>query len=200
MTALASIDQAYSHILPPEFFDDNLGLYFIPFPARRNATETWFKGYHALYYLIYQMFASLQDPASPHKLRFDARIQNPAAPRILPTPTTLLEFARQIQVSDETYFAAPDDTDIRSLLDHDYLAHGGRVEFALDAVVAVAKDFSPRPFGDGTFDEERAEPDDPDREAWAALPTCKNDLAWNLVRENLGIGIGSSAHGPYFDM
>ena len=33
---------------------------------------------------------------------------------------------------------------------------------------------------------------------WAALPTCRNDTAWDMVRENMGIGKMSIACGPYY--
>ncbi|KAF7791162.1 hypothetical protein EIP86_002173 [Pleurotus ostreatoroseus] len=188
-------------ILKSDFFEDTIGMDHIPLNLRRNATKTWFKGYHSLFSLIYDMFAVLQDPANPHALPTQVSTEHPAVGYTLPNPATLLEFARIATLPSDIHFPEPDDADVRTLLDRDYLVHGGLVEYALDAVVHLAKEQCPRPIGDGTFDDDRAAPDDPlsRQEAWAALPTCKNDLAWDLVRENMGIGETGPAHGPYLD-
>ena len=86
-------------ILKSDFFEDTIGMDHIPLNLRRNATKTWFKGYHSLFALIYDMFAVLQDPANPHALPAYVSTEHPAVGYTLPNPATLLEFARTLTAS-----------------------------------------------------------------------------------------------------
>ncbi|KAF7791161.1 hypothetical protein EIP86_002172 [Pleurotus ostreatoroseus] len=173
-------DPKFSRALRPEYFDIIMGLDYIPINVRRNVTRTWYKAYQSLFALIHNMLDSLKNPSASHTL---------------PTPASLLEHARTVPVPPYVFGHEHSDTNIRALLDWAYLPHGGRIDFALDAVAARAKESSARPVGDGTFEFEREDAED---EVWAALPTCKNDTAWVMVRENMGIGKMSIARGPYY--
>lgn len=79
-----------------------------------------------------------------------------------------------------------------------FFGKGGKVEHAMDYVLHSAKEQSP--LGDGTWDEmqtEAAAENELSAVAYAALPTCNNDLAFADVAERLGLsnadGFGASA-------
>ncbi|TCD68464.1 hypothetical protein EIP91_010750 [Steccherinum ochraceum] len=75
-----------------------------------------------------------------------------------------------------------------------YLRKSGRVEYALDFVLTWAREQSV--LIDGMFDENMQE-DTGDRisQKWHALPICANDLNFELVRAQ--IGLGRNQIGPY---
>ncbi|KAJ7187765.1 hypothetical protein C8R46DRAFT_1052489 [Mycena filopes] len=71
-----------------------------------------------------------------------------------------------------------------------FFQNGGRTEFAFDAITQGAKDASS--LCDNTMTDTFG--DD-----WASLPTCANDLEFQLVREMLGLHIDGE-WGPYDDI
>ncbi|KAF8066500.1 ankyrin repeat family protein [Lyophyllum atratum] len=68
---------------------------------------------------------------------------------------------------------------------------GGKIEYALDAVTDSAREQSP--LGDSTFEETFE-----DHEEYAPLPTCDNDLEFDLVRRMIGLD-PKLRWGPYYD-
>jgi hypothetical protein len=77
-----------------------------------------------------------------------------------------------------------------------YVNKGGRVEYALDAIIHAAKEQSV--LGDGSFDRLWDNPDDVRDGGMANMPKCANDLAFSLVRKMLGLD-PTFASGPYHD-
>ncbi|KAF9479090.1 hypothetical protein BDN70DRAFT_834943 [Pholiota conissans] len=78
-----------------------------------------------------------------------------------------------------------------------YFNKGGRIEYAWDAVISIAKDQSA--LGDNEFENNWDDPEEPFREGqYANLPKCANDLAFDLVRRKLGID-PMIANGPYYE-
>jgi len=79
-----------------------------------------------------------------------------------------------------------------------YLANGGKVEYALDATVNIAREQSN--LGDGTFEETFEDEYDEEGEepGYAALEKCLNDLEFGIVRRKIGLVAGVS-WGPYED-
>lgn len=71
----------------------------------------------------------------------------------------------------------------------DFASRGGKAEHVLDALTGTAIDQSF--LGDGTFEEDHCE-------SYDELPTCDNDLAFNLVRRKIGLD-PRSAWSPYYD-
>nr|GAT49092.1 ankyrin repeat family protein [Mycena chlorophos] len=71
-----------------------------------------------------------------------------------------------------------------------YFNKGGRIAFAFDAMTSCARDESE--LGDGTHEETFA-----DSEDWKSLPTCANDLQFQLVRVMLGLN-PREQWGPYY--
>lgn len=61
---------------------------------------------------------------------------------------------------------------------YEIFARGGKPEYPIDPATSMAKDTSP--LGDGSFVEE-------DHEPYGDLTACENDLAFELVREKLGL-------------
>nr|GAT49088.1 ankyrin repeat family protein [Mycena chlorophos] len=70
-----------------------------------------------------------------------------------------------------------------------YLQHGGRLEFAFDAIMDGA--YQQSELGDGYHLEVFG-----DYEPWTSLPTCANDLEFQLVRNMLGLN-PKECWGPY---
>jgi hypothetical protein len=78
-----------------------------------------------------------------------------------------------------------------------YIDKGGRVEYALDAIIDTAKGQSI--LGDGSFDDLWDNPEEVGDDAgFVNMPKCANDLAFGLVRYKLGIDPGV-ARGPYYE-
>ncbi|KAF7295976.1 Ankyrin repeat family protein [Mycena kentingensis (nom. inval.)] len=71
-----------------------------------------------------------------------------------------------------------------------YFNKGGCIEYAFDAITAIAKEQSVE-FGDGTHEETFG-----DDEKWVALPKCVNDIEFDLVRRMLGLS-SAERWGPY---
>ncbi|KAG6888581.1 hypothetical protein C0995_007263 [Termitomyces sp. Mi166 len=63
-----------------------------------------------------------------------------------------------------------------------FLDRGGKVVHALEGTMDMAWEQSSRPGCDGLFEKIAAENDE-----YMALPTCKNDLNFELVRDRLGL-------------
>jgi hypothetical protein len=81
-----------------------------------------------------------------------------------------------------------------------YMGKGGKVEYVLDATVDSAKEQSS--LGDGTFEEtfendvSEGEGGERNDAGYADLGKCSNDLEFNIVRRNIGLGADVS-WGPY---
>jgi hypothetical protein len=77
-----------------------------------------------------------------------------------------------------------------------YLGKGGKVEYALDAVVDTAREQST--LGDGTFEEtfdiEEGDLGGGDRLGYRELGACRNDLEFGIVKWNVGL---QGRWGPY---
>ncbi|KAJ7108467.1 ankyrin repeat family protein [Mycena crocata] len=71
-----------------------------------------------------------------------------------------------------------------------YFQKGGRVEYAFDSITHCAQEQSP--LGDNSFSETFGDDED-----WALLPTCANDLDFQLVRSMIGLDIPGQRRGPY---
>jgi hypothetical protein len=80
-----------------------------------------------------------------------------------------------------------------------YMAKGGKVEYVLDAMVAMAREQSS--LGAGTF-EETFDHDEGDEEGvgakYRALGECSNDLEFGIVRRKIGL-VPTIRWGPYKD-
>lgn len=81
-----------------------------------------------------------------------------------------------------------------------YFQKGGRVEYAFDSITHSTK--SQSPLGDNTFDVDLFGHGDEDDKVWTSLPTCVNDLEFQLVRRLIGLealnGTENSQWGPYY--
>lgn len=75
-----------------------------------------------------------------------------------------------------------------------YFSEGGRVEYALDAILDSATEHSA--LSDGIFEALWDNPDVSDGE-FVDMPKCANDLAFMLVRKKLGVD-PRIAKGPYY--
>jgi len=80
-----------------------------------------------------------------------------------------------------------------------YMAKGGKVEYVLDAMVAMAREQSS--LGAGTF-EETFDHEEADEEGvgagYRALWKCSNDLEFGIVRRKIGL-VPNIRWGPYKD-
>ncbi|KAF7362384.1 Ankyrin repeat family protein [Mycena venus] len=72
-----------------------------------------------------------------------------------------------------------------------FFQKGGRIEYAFDSITHCAQEQSP--LGDDTFSETFG-----DYKDWVILPTCANDLEFQLVRTMIGLD-RSQRWGPYHD-
>ncbi|KAK7057664.1 ankyrin repeat family protein [Favolaschia claudopus] len=61
-----------------------------------------------------------------------------------------------------------------------FFAKGGRIEYAFDSITDCAREQSP--LGDNSFSETFDDDED-----WMSLPTCANDLEFQLVRRMIGL-------------
>jgi hypothetical protein len=103
----------------------------------------------------------------------------------IPTPSVVL-FESSVNGGGMGYF------DSQAL--HFYLNKGGRVEFALDCITHAAKEQSP--LGDGSFEDLWDDEDSGSDLGWKEMPTCRNDLEFELVRARLGLD-PRRMWGPY---
>ena len=93
---------------------------------------------------------------------------------IIPTPAAVVENAQTRGTRTSIHMA--------------YLSRGGKVEYALDALLLYAQDRGPRPDGDGTWESDFEDWGGETCQTWKALPTCENDKNFSTVRDYLGIG------------
>jgi hypothetical protein len=111
-------------------------------------------------------------------------------------------FSAFATILDDSDYGNPTATRVLAQALHDdrnvnfYINEGGRVDYALDAIIDCAKDQSV--LGDGEFE---AIFDDIKQVGYTGvvnMPRCANDLAFTLVRQKMGMD-PRVARGPYYD-
>lgn len=178
-------DVAENGFLPDSFVHADDALHYIPMDLHENMTPFFYHGYVSVIQSILKIF--LRDPTGP--------------PELSPIPSIdviLKHFAEIDEEAKKGEDGAPMAV-IQSDYLHAYLDEGGKVQYALEAIIELARETSPR--GRRYIDNEEVQEQNAEFEKAADsenLPKCQNDLNFEIVRTKLGLPAQSAGPQWFF--
>ncbi|KAK7691617.1 hypothetical protein QCA50_005016 [Cerrena zonata] len=187
---LAKDSIADPEILENGFLTDSFvhaddALHYIPMNLHENMTPFFYHGYVSVIQSILKIF--LRNPTGPSELS-----PVPSVEVVLKHFAEIDEEAKKGE--DEAPMAV-----IQSDYIHSYTDVGGKVQYALEAIIELARETSPK--GRRYIDNPEVQEQNADFEKAAdeeGLPKCENDLNFEIVRTKLGLPAQSAGPQWFF--